>query len=188
MIKMCHNISNRYMRTKTRYVLLGLLSQKSQTGYDLKKHIDENFKAFWNESYGQIYPELKKLLKEGHIKVDDKQKDSRRNTVYSITKSGQKVLQSWLEIEPEKESVRLEILLKTYFSNFGNKEFIIDYLEGFKESHDVDLRRLKAFKDSMHPSDQRELIRILDFGIKINKAYVQWCEESLYEFKKEVSL
>ncbi len=181
------------MRTKTRYVLLGLLAQKSQTGYDLKKHIDENFKAFWNESYGQIYPELKTLLNEKYIKIDSKKLKSRKNTLYAITNKGRDSLAEWLEIEPEKESVRLEILLKTYFSKHGSKSSLIDYLEHFKENHSADLRQLHLMKESLSARkkpniNDLELIRILDFGIKVNDAYVSWCEESLSEFKKELSV
>lgn len=178
------------MKTKTRYVLLGLLAQNPQTGYDLKKHIDEHFKSFWNESYGQIYPELKSLVMDGLIEIEQKKSTSRKNTKYRISPSGQAVLEAWLKIEPEKESVRLEILLKTYFSKFGAKHSLIDYLEEFKVNHDLDLKRLKAVKDAYltNSSKDLELMRILDFGIKVNKAYIQWCDESLQEFKKELSV
>ncbi len=177
------------MRTKTRYVLCGLLAEGPQTGYQLKKLIDERFKAFWNESYGQIYPELKSLCDEGYIEIEDKKKNARKNTRYKLTAKGFSLLETWLEKEPEKESVRLEILLKTYFSKHGSKVSIIDYLEQFKLDHYSDLNELTAFKNQLGSAqslDQLELLSVVDFSIKVNKAYIQWCDESLKQFKKEL--
>ncbi len=52
---------------KTRFVILGLLNEEPLSGYDIKKIIDIRMSFFWQESYGQIYPELGKLREEGLI-------------------------------------------------------------------------------------------------------------------------
>lgn len=49
-------------KNKTGYVILGLLSDRSISGYGIKKLRERRFHHFWSESYGQIYPELKRLL------------------------------------------------------------------------------------------------------------------------------
>ncbi|MGA9048227.1 MAG: PadR family transcriptional regulator, partial [Dehalococcoidia bacterium] len=41
---------------KTKYAILGLLSLKPASGYDLKKTVDWNIGFFWNENFGHIYP------------------------------------------------------------------------------------------------------------------------------------
>src|ERR1700733_2055620 len=48
-------------------VLLGLLTIESMSGYDLGLTIRSSVGHFWNESYGQIYPNLKKLAAEGFV-------------------------------------------------------------------------------------------------------------------------
>jgi PadR family transcriptional regulator, regulatory protein AphA len=48
--------------SSSREVLLGLSS-----GYDLGLTIRESVGHFWNESYGQIYPNLKKLANDGFV-------------------------------------------------------------------------------------------------------------------------
>ncbi|MGH9601902.1 MAG: PadR family transcriptional regulator, partial [Terriglobales bacterium] len=45
----------------TRFALLGLLSLGPQSGYDLKKRMEQSIAHFWSESYGQIYPTLRRL-------------------------------------------------------------------------------------------------------------------------------
>ena len=42
-----------------------LLSWKPMSGYDIKKLVDAGLSHFWNENYGQIYPTLESLVKEG---------------------------------------------------------------------------------------------------------------------------
>ena len=39
-------------------VILGLLSNESMTGYEIKKRMDTTLKFFWSASFGSIYPTL----------------------------------------------------------------------------------------------------------------------------------
>ena len=68
---MRYNISNRYKEgaslRQTDYVILGLLGERPMSGYEIKKVVDIRFRFFWNESFGQIFPSLKRLLEEGLI-------------------------------------------------------------------------------------------------------------------------
>ena len=51
-------------RSTSRYALLGMLSIRPMSGYDIKKLIEASISNFWTESYGQIYPILKTLVAE----------------------------------------------------------------------------------------------------------------------------
>src|SRR5215210_891064 len=42
-------------------VVLGLLRHGPRSGYDIKVAVDGSTRFFWAASYGQIYPELKRL-------------------------------------------------------------------------------------------------------------------------------
>ncbi|HEY1421381.1 MAG TPA: PadR family transcriptional regulator, partial [Candidatus Dormibacteraeota bacterium] len=57
--------------TPTSYVLLGMLANGPQSGYDIKQLADISTRHFWAISYGQIYPELKRLVKAGLVKAED---------------------------------------------------------------------------------------------------------------------
>jgi len=56
---------------RTKYAILGILALAPQTGYELKQFIERSLSAFWQESYGQLYPTLKLLVKEGLALVDE---------------------------------------------------------------------------------------------------------------------
>ena len=46
-------------------VILGLLSHENLTGYDIKKRLDGAVGYFWKGSFGNIYPSLAAMEKEG---------------------------------------------------------------------------------------------------------------------------
>ena len=52
----------------TAYVILGMLAWGPSSGYDVKAVVDRSVRFFWAASYGQIYPELRRLSDAGLVK------------------------------------------------------------------------------------------------------------------------
>ncbi|MBQ8133685.1 MAG: PadR family transcriptional regulator, partial [Clostridia bacterium] len=102
---------------KMDYVLLGLLSHESMTGYEIKKRLNTSLKFFWGGSYGSIYPTLNELEKDGKITKEDTSSNGRQKMTYSITKKGIAALKDWLKHPAEKDELRYETLLKLFFGN-----------------------------------------------------------------------
>jgi len=176
-------------KSKTKYVILGLLSERDLTGYEIKKIVDIRFSFFWNESYGQIYPELKKLECQNLIIVKKSQEISRREkTLYSITENGLKELRSWLEKPNEKESVRFEILLKVYFSKNTTVDVIKNHIETFMNTHEKQLEILNGFQKELSSvrdlhDNHNDILRVIDCGQKVYTAYIKWCQETMIYLK-----
>jgi len=176
------------MESKTHIVILGLLTERPLSGYDIKKLIDLRFRFFWNESYGQIYPQLKKLQTEGWIAPLEKQTQGRSTTRYMITESGRTALQAWLAQTPEKESVRIELLLKMYFGDSSQPGILTQHIKGFQENHQRDLAMLNLFKQELQSipdpdHNHQNILSVIEFGIKTNQAYLAWCAESLTQLE-----
>lgn len=169
---------------QTDYVILGLLSEAPMTGYDIKRTIDTRFGFFWNESYGQLYPTLKALHEAGYISEQTPAAISTRGKrTYALLPAGMEALRAWLEKPVEKESVRLEILLKMYFSHLICARMMLAHVTRFKEEHAQDLRSLEAFEQELRATRNDDpaypvMLRVVDFGIRANKAYLDWCEET----------
>ena len=51
----------------TSYVILGMLGMRPMCGYEIKALVDGSTRFFWAASYGQIYPELRRLTEAGLI-------------------------------------------------------------------------------------------------------------------------
>src|SRR5918996_4715616 len=100
----------------TAYVILGMLRHEPRSGYEIKSIVDRSTRFFWAASYGQIYPELRKLADAGLIEGKSKPSGGRKRTEYTLTPAGRKELRRWLEIEPEVFEMRDEGLLKLFFS------------------------------------------------------------------------
>lgn len=170
---------------QTDYVILGLLSEAPMTGYQIKQIIDIRFSFFWNESYGQLYPALKALCAAGYIKeYGSAEASPRAQKAYKLTPPGAEALQSWLEKPVEKESMRLEILLKMYFSHLVDPEVMLGHIRRFQEDHARDLGVLDRFAEELTAIEQDDaahptILRVVDFGRKANRAYLDWCRETI---------
>lgn len=179
------------MKGKSRYVLLGLLAEQPLSGYEMKKIIGIRFRFFWDESFGQIYPEIKKLFEQGMITLSEEMSQVRKKKVYQITPLGMRSLKEWLKTAPEKETLRLEILLRVYFSKYGEVSYLQNHLASFKEQHQNDLNQLQLFKQellSIPDPDQnhRDILQVIEFGIKANQAYLDWCEQTQHYLTNKI--
>src|SRR5918995_2747216 len=102
--------------SSTAYVILGLLRKGEKSGYEIKSIVDRSVRFFWTASYGQIYPELRKLAEAGLIEGKATPQRGRKRTVYRLTAEGRRELRRWLDEPPELFELRDEGLLKLFFS------------------------------------------------------------------------
>ena len=80
------DISSRYMElSPTAYVILGMLGWRPMSGYEIKSIVDNSTRFFWAASYGQIYPELRRLVAAGLIDGKASPQGGRRRNVYRLT-------------------------------------------------------------------------------------------------------
>lgn len=175
------------MARKTQYVILGLLTESPLSGYDIKKIIDIRFKFFWNESYGQIYPELKRMIEDELVECEMMDSD-RGKQLYRITEKGFEVLKQWMILGPDTESFRLELLLKRYFAGIVNPEIMIDHIQQFEIQHKHELSILNQFKQELESIEDphrnhAHILSVIDFGIKTNTAYLEWSKETIIKLK-----
>ena len=94
-------------------VILGMLALGKRTGYDIKQLVDKSTRHFWAASYGQIYPELRRLEERGLVSGRSEPSGGRARTVFDLTDAGREALKAWLQsiAEPTYE-VRDESMLK----------------------------------------------------------------------------
>ena len=177
---------------KTRYVLLGLLQEEELSGYEMKKNIDIRMSFFWQESFGQIYPELSKLLEEGLIDFSNteaagkikREKIKREKIRYKITPKGEKALKQWMEAENEKDTSRSEFLLKMFLSTDKNVEEMRKHIIQFKEQSEQKLELFNLFevqlnRDIEMHNNHKQILCVLNLGMRQAKLYIDWSREIL---------
>jgi PadR family transcriptional regulator, regulatory protein AphA len=160
----------------TATVILGFLSDREMSGYDIKSEVDLSTRFFWAASYGQIYPELKRLTREGLVEPVDGPEGERRRTAYRITTQGTRALENWLLAETETLELRHEGLLKLFFSDALPQTDRRRMLEGIADQHREKLAALEQVEASRPPDREggsREVV--LRFGIEFQHWVIDWC-------------
>lgn len=144
---------------KSKYVMLGMLARMPQTGYTIKKWLENEYSHFWQESFGQIYPTLKKLVAEG-LAVSSNQEqpgNGRGQIVYSITDAGRKELSDWLREEPEIEKIRYELLLKISFGGNTEPEVLLGHLDDFIRRNDKLVKDMNGYMELAEQLKEKDI-------------------------------
>lgn len=126
-----------------KYVLLGYLSWKPMTGYDVKKLIADSEILPWTASNNQIYQALVELHNDKWVtKNIEEQIGTPNRHVYTITDAGLQALREWVASEPEAPQTRkpflhqlmwaegldtqeMDALLEAYLNAVGEKLFFL---------------------------------------------------------------
>jgi DNA-binding PadR family transcriptional regulator len=160
----------------TAYVILGLVSAEARSGYEIKAVVDRTTRFFWAASYGQIYPELKRLSAAGLVAGVDAPRGDRKRTVYAITEAGETALVEWLRQPPETSEMREEGLLKLFFSNLLERDEAIGTLRTMRERRSELAARLRAMEPDEEDDKNPYSLMVLRAGIEFNEWFAGWCE------------
>lgn len=170
---------------RSMYAILGILSTGPKSGYDVKQAIESTIGHFWNESYGQIYPILKRLTQEGFATRTHIEQEGRPDRyVYTITEEGLATLRAWLETPVERPPERIEILLRFVFGSHTSPDVHIWQLEHYRELYRQDQTLIEgalqyfATQDSTRPEVAYWKIAI-EYGRLNSEAMIRWCDEAL---------
>ena len=164
---------------------MGILSMGPVSGYDIKKKFEKSLSYFWNESYGQIYPILNKLAKQGlATRSIEKQTSKPDRHVYTLTDKGRKSLREWMVQPVDRQIGRHEILLKLFFGQHVSMPDNIRQVEHFRGLQSQKLEEIRTtvkllkidYKDN--PALPYWLMTVT-YGLHVNRAYLRWCKETL---------
>ena len=169
--------------TPTARVILGMLKLGVRTGYDVKKAIDFSTRFFWGASFGQIYPELRRLQAAGLIRGKAAPRGQVKRTFYSLTPAGEKALHEWLtDVESFVFEMRDESLLRLFFGDALTREEVVAILRARREHLDVILDRFRelevAARTGFAAEDQMHPYLALQYGLGITTWMRNWYAET----------
>jgi PadR family transcriptional regulator, regulatory protein AphA len=168
---------------KTAYVILGMLALGKETGYEIKSLVDVSTRFFWAASYGQIYPELKRLEEQGLIRGKGDRSDGRRRRAYELTAAGREELHQWLTSdEPRVRELRHEGVLKLFFSDALDPAEQLEQIRRLRAEHEEVREQLLAIEPGAREADEAKGLRFtlltLDWGIAYQDAIIDWCKRA----------
>ena len=169
---------------KSRYALLGLLSLRPMSGYDLKKQIERTTTHFWKEDIAQIYPMLKQLEAEGlATSTAEKQEGRPERRIYALTDQGWEALREWIARPMAEQVKRNELLLKLFFANHLPVAVSVEHVQQYRATQQATLDTLERLKQSLQqkPPSKRLAywLMTVSYGIHNMRALIAWCDETL---------
>lgn len=158
---------------RTSHLALGLIRRGHRTGYEMKQVIDGATQFFWTVSYGQIYPELKKLEAAGLLTSEEAVTGARRRTVYSLTDAGEAELVRWLaDNDALQFDMRAEGLLKLFLASGLGRDEQLAVVRSFRGQVE---QRLAMIDRATPPREIGR--RIQAYGRQLHGLTIDWCQE-----------
>jgi DNA-binding PadR family transcriptional regulator len=154
-------------------------------GYQIKKHIENDFGHMWSINFGQLYPILKDLEKEGFVAMREivpSEKGGPHKKLYSITEKGTDEFLRWLAELPQKPIlIRDPFLLKFAFFGFGSDQRAIEIIDQQIGIYTSQLTQRQLNRRRWE--HQSLYVRLLvDLGINEIEMYLEW----LYNARNEI--
>ncbi|MCH1643185.1 DUF4180 domain-containing protein [Paenibacillus timonensis] len=116
------------------YAILGMLSARSLTGYDLKKIIQDSPFMPWSGNNNQIYKALVELLEEGWVTNEVHHQDSAPSKkIYTITDAGREELKAWVLSPPELPEFKNTFLVRLAWADSLGSSELNTLLTGYEQ-------------------------------------------------------
>ena len=119
--------------TSTSYAVLGLLSVRPWSSYELTQQMDRSLGRIWPRAVSKLYEEPKKLVSHGLASASTDRNGQRTRTVYAITAEGRQALAAWLQEPGEGPVLEFEQLVKVFFADNGTKADTLATLHAAQE-------------------------------------------------------
>ncbi len=157
-----------------RYLILGLLTERPMSGYDIRKSISGSMGLIANVSYGSLYPALHRLLEDGAVTVEVELQDGRPpRKVYSITDDGRQEFERWLRQPAGADQVRREFLLKLWLGKTLAPEELTNLVEHRRREVESNMARLNEMRNQV--GDKAVTYTwVLDYFAEMYQAELRW--------------
>jgi PadR family transcriptional regulator AphA len=162
-----------------KYALLGFLSWRALTGYELKQLFAESATLSWSGNSNQIYTPLVELHKEGLVSVEVQPQEARPSRkVYTITEKGLAELKSWVLSTPEGPLQKNAFLLQLAWADQLTDEEVNALLQGYEEQVQT---HLLLFRGRVLRTDSPQRTpREIAFWKMISENWISFYEKELH--------
>ncbi|MCQ6282464.1 PadR family transcriptional regulator [Bacillus sp. EB600] len=162
------------------YAILGAVSRKPCSGYELAKYLE----VIWPAKHSQIYPLLAKMEQQKLLDYEHVEQSGKPNKkIFSITEKGKEVLEKWIAQSPSDSISRDEFLIKIYSIRLAEKENSIKLIHERISMLEETMNRLskkieKIEKNKVPDPMSKNFGRYILFNrrIRLAKEEKTWCQ------------
>lgn len=168
-----------------RYLLLGLLRERADYGYSLKRRFDARMGKSWELNVGQVYQTLRALQRGGFIAevqgpLCDLNEHHVPRRMFALTPKGERFLDRWLRKSPRPpRPVRDEILVRLLIQMAHHTATLLPHVVNQEESLRKRLACLRAeYSRARTGGGEDNLVRRLnlDAAVRHTEAHLGWLE------------
>jgi DNA-binding PadR family transcriptional regulator len=173
-------VTGNYRLPATTYVVLGLVSIRPMTGYELAGYAERSIGNFFPLTRSHIYSELDRLGRLGLLEATEiAQQSAPTKRVYEITQDGSDELRHWLEDAVLKEErSRSLFLVRIFFGDRTSPEHLAAQLDEFESAARARRDRLAAMVDKLADRPGSVFRRSTAmFGLHREQANLDWVAE-----------
>jgi PadR family transcriptional regulator, regulatory protein AphA len=106
--------------TTTAYLLLGLLSSREMSAYELAEQVGRGVDQVWPRADRQRYNAPKRLVELGLVDSRIEMTGRRKRTVYTITDDGRTALRAWMATEAHPSALEFEGMVRVLLADDGS--------------------------------------------------------------------
>lgn len=156
------------------YMVMAMIRDGYDTGYRIKQFVENAASFFWSASYGQIYPELKRLEDAGLISGCDVTSSGRRSREFTLTAAGEQELRRYL-VDPAEPSLWMqnEGMLRLLLVDWDESDVVRKNLADLRRTSELRLETITR----LEPPRERGR-RLQELGVRLLNETVRWCEET----------
>ena len=169
----------------TSYAILGLLSVRPWTTYELAKQVQRSLGWFWPRAERKLYDEPKRLVASGLATSEREMTGARASTVYAVTRQGRTALKRWLDEPPAPPTLEFEGMVKVFFAESGTLEQLRATLASIADTADERVAELEAKVDELAGDEVPFAERLhlnalgLRFVLDHERSIAQWARWAL---------
>ena len=169
----------------TSYVVLGMLSYRSATSYDLKQWVANTIGNFWAFAHSQLYDEPARLVADGLVS-ETVEAGGRRRRTYEILPAGREAFQEWLATPTtEQTEVRDLGVLKLFFASFSEP---VDLLRMARDRHESHRARADSYteqREEIADYADRWQVKTIELGIRYERCVEEFWADFIAELEEE---
>lgn len=172
----------------TSYAVLGMLSLRPWTPYELTQQMRRSLAYCWPTSERALYSEPERLVRAGYANSATSQDGLRVRRVYTITEAGRAALRDWLATDPSAPRFVNEPLLRLLFADQAGLDELRNTLEILRkqlaEQHALGREQMRGYLDGDDaPFPKRAHLASLfaDLYDRLFTAFEEWTDDALIE-------
>ncbi|MDF6066063.1 PadR family transcriptional regulator [Streptomyces sp. JH010] len=167
------------------HAILTALLEKPSSGLELTRRFDRSIGYFWPSTHQQIYRELGKLEKAGHIRVLPAAQPARgQRKEYEVLPAGREELMAWVSLAEDPRPVRDPLLLRMRAAAVVGSAGLANELRRHLALHRAQLAEYREIEERDFPpertSDEDRLRRlVLRGGIDLETFWTGWLTRAI---------